>query len=134
MRGVVGPARYISGGSPGKMLVSCVARLKSGNSLLLFPEGTRSVFGQPLTFKLGASSIAARSGVELLPVIIQCSQPRFLAKNEPWYKVSPKKPFISIQIQHPVSVDKLIPGGLNSRESIRALNVALVRLFEKELI
>lgn len=134
MRGVVVPARYISGGSPGKMLVSCIDRLKSGSSLLLFPEGTRSVFGQPLTFKLGASSIATRSGAELLPVIIECSQPRFLAKNEPWYKVPPNKPSISIQIQHPVSVDELIPSGLNSRESTRALNVALVRLFEKELI
>ncbi len=133
MRGVVMPARYISGGSPGKMLNSCVARLKSGSSLLLFPEGTRSVFGQPLTFKLGASSIATRSGAEILPVIIQCSQPRFLAKNEPWYRVPPNKPLISIQIQHPVSMDKLIPGGLNSREATRKLNKALMRLFEKGL-
>ena len=133
MRGVVAPARYISGGSPGRMLDSCVARLKSGSSLLLFPEGTRSVFGQPLTFKLGASSIATRSGAEILPVVIKCSQPRFLAKNEPWYKISPNKPFISIEIQHPVSVDELLPADLNSRESTRTLNKALMSLFEKEL-
>jgi len=133
MRGVVAPARYISGGSPGKMLSSCVACLRSGGSLLLFPEGTRSVYGQPLAFKLGASSIATRSGVKLLPVIIQCSQPKYLAKNEPWYKVPPNKPFISVQIQQPVAVDTLIPAGLNSRESTRALNEALMRLFEKKL-
>lgn len=131
MRGVVAPARYISGGKPGKMLDTCVARLNSGSSLLLFPEGTRSVYGQALQFKLGASSIATRSKAEILPVFIQCTQPGFLAKDTPWYKIPPGKPFISIHIQPPVSMDKLIPGDVDSRESARALNKALVRLFEE---
>jgi 1-acyl-sn-glycerol-3-phosphate acyltransferase len=133
MRGVVKPARYISSGPPGKMINACVDHLKSGNSLLLFPEGTRSVYGQPVQFKLGASSIAIRSEAEFLPVVIQCNQPRYLSKNEPWYKIPPQKPFISIHIQNPVTINELIAGDLNSRESIRALNKSLVRYFEEEL-
>jgi 1-acyl-sn-glycerol-3-phosphate acyltransferase len=133
MRGVVKPARYISGGHPGKMINACVDRLRSGNSLLLFPEGTRSVYGQPVQFKLGASSIAIRSEAEFLPVVIQCTQPRYLAKNEPWYKIPPQKPFLSIHIQDPVSLNELIPDNLNSHESIRALNKSLMRYFEEEL-
>jgi 1-acyl-sn-glycerol-3-phosphate acyltransferase len=133
MRGVVKPARYISSGPPGKMINACVDHLKSGNSLLLFPEGTRSVYGQPVQFKLGASSIAIRSEAEFLPVVIQCTQPSYLSKNEPWYKIPPQKPFISIRIQSPVTINELIPGDLNSRESIRALNKSLERYFEEEL-
>ena len=34
MRGYVKPARHISGGHPGKMINTCVERLKSGSSLL----------------------------------------------------------------------------------------------------
>lgn len=133
MRGVVKPARYITGGHPGKMINACVDRLKSGSSLLLFPEGTRSVFGQAMQFKLGASSIAIRSGAEFLPVIIQCSQPRFLAKDEPWYKIPPQKPFITIHVENPVTVDELIPGDLSPRESKRRLNKSLMRFFEEKL-
>lgn len=133
MRGIVKPARYISGGHPGKMISTCVDSLKSGSSLLLFPEGTRSVSGQPLHFKLGASSIAIRSEAEFLPIIIRCNQPGYLAKGEPWYKVPPEKPFLSIHIQDPVTIDQLISADLNPRESIRALNESLTRRFEEEL-
>jgi 1-acyl-sn-glycerol-3-phosphate acyltransferase len=132
MRGVVKPARYISGGNPGKMLDTCVRRLNSGSSLLLFPEGTRSVYGQPLQFKLGASSIATRSKAEILPIFIRCTQPKFLAKHQPWFKVPPAKPCFSIRIHHPLSVDMLIPGDLSPRDSTRALNKALINLFEED--
>lgn len=132
MRGVVKPARYISGGSPGKMLDTCVRRLNSGSSLLLFPEGTRSVYGQPLQFKLGASSIATRSRVEILPIFIRCTQPKFLAKHQPWYKVPPSKPHFTIRFHHPISVDMLIPGDLSPHESTRALNKALISFFEED--
>lgn len=133
MRGVVKPARYISGGHPGKMINTCVDRLKTGSSLLLFPEGTRSVYGQPVQFKLGASSIAIRSEAVFLPVVIQCTQPRYLAKNEPWYKIPPQKPFISIHVKEPVSVDELIPHDMNPHESKRWLNKSLMRYFEERL-
>ena len=45
MHGVVSSANYISSNDPGELLDSCVMRLKSGASLLLFPEGTRSMQG-----------------------------------------------------------------------------------------
>ncbi len=130
MRGVVVPAKYISNDDPGELLDSCVERLKSGGRLLLFPEGTRSVHGQPLNFKLGAASVAIRSGAEILSITIQCTQPRFLAKHEPWYKIPPERPFFNIQIQRPVCLEDLIPGDLNPRQATRALNKAFLRLLK----
>ena len=134
MRGIVVPTRYISSDDPGELLDSCVTRLQSGGRLLLFPEGTRSVHGRALKFKLGAASVATRSSAEILPVIIQCTQPRFLAKHEPWYKVPPERPFFTIQIQPPVCVEELIPGDLNPRQATRALNEALIVLFEERVV
>lgn len=42
-----------------------------GKSLVVFPEGTRSITGEMLPFKTGAVHIAARAGCPILPVAIQ---------------------------------------------------------------
>lgn len=133
MRGVVVPARYISSDNPSEFLDTCVARLKSGGSLLLFPEGTRSVHGQSLEFKLGAAAVAVRSGASVLPVMIQCTQPGFLAKHQPWYKVPPERPFITIEVQRPILLESMIPAGLEPRQATISLNSALLRLYKKTL-
>jgi 1-acyl-sn-glycerol-3-phosphate acyltransferase len=44
-----------------------------GYSFLVFPEGTRSVTGEPLPFKKGAFRIAIDTGLPLLPVVIEGS-------------------------------------------------------------
>ena len=42
-----------------------------GKSLVVFPEGTRSITGEMLPFKTGAIHIAARVGCPILPVAVQ---------------------------------------------------------------
>ncbi|MGA9573136.1 MAG: lysophospholipid acyltransferase family protein [Lysobacterales bacterium] len=133
MRSVVLSANYIPSGNTGKLLVTCVKRLKSGASLLLFPEGTRSVPGQRLDFKLGAASFAVKAGADILPVTIQCTQPRFLVKDEPWYRVPPERPFFSIQVYPSQPLDTLIPEGLHPRQATRELNKAFLDFFESKL-
>lgn len=52
-----------------KALDRCVATLKNGTSLLLFPEGTIAPTApQMLPFKDGAFKLAADAGVEIIPV------------------------------------------------------------------
>ena len=133
MRGVVVPARYVSSDDPGELLDSCVARLKAGGNLLLFPEGTRSVYGHSLQFKPGAASVAVRSGAEILPITIQCSQPGFLAKHVAWYKAPPEQPCITIHIRKPVQLNDLIDENLDPRQATHALNEALVKYFEERI-
>ncbi len=47
--------------------------LKSGHSMVLFPEGTRSPDGQLLDFKAGGFKLATKSGVPIVPVTINGS-------------------------------------------------------------
>jgi len=133
MRSVVLSTNYIPSGNTGKLLNTCVSRLKSGASLLFFPEGTRSVPGKPLDFKLGAASFAIKSDADILFITIQCDQPSFLAKNEPWYRIPADRPFFSIRVYPSQPLDTLIPAGINRRQATRGLNEAFLEFFKSKL-
>ncbi len=45
-------------------------KLVNGTSVVIFPEGTRSITGQPGTFKKGAFKLAIDLGLPLLPITI----------------------------------------------------------------
>jgi 1-acyl-sn-glycerol-3-phosphate acyltransferase len=124
MRSTVRAANYISNIAFDDLLESCVARVKEGSSLLLFPEGTRSVPGQPIEFKPGAATIAIRTGASVLPVAIQCMPP-FLMKEKPWYYVPSSRPHFSIRIMSPVSLCDLVPDCHDERRARHAMNEAL---------
>jgi len=53
-----------------KSLLKVADVLKSGKSVHIFPEGTRSETGKLLPFKRGAFLVAQKGGVPLLPVTI----------------------------------------------------------------
>ena len=133
MRSVALSANWIPSGNTGQLLKTCVTRLKSGASLLLFPEGTRSVPGQPLKFKLGTASFAVKAGADILPVTIKCTQPGFLVKHQPWHRVPPDRPFISIQIYPSQPLDAFVSPGLHPRQATRDLNAAFLEFFENKL-
>jgi len=54
-----------------RMLRRCQAELGAGNSLFVFPEGTRSADGELRDFYRGAFWLATRHGVPIVPVIIE---------------------------------------------------------------
>ena len=53
-----------------KMMEQCRALLRAGNSLMMFPEGTRSKTGELQPFKAGAFQLAAETGVPVIPVAV----------------------------------------------------------------
>jgi 1-acyl-sn-glycerol-3-phosphate acyltransferase len=53
-----------------KMMESCVESLQEGISVVIFPEGTRSLTGEIGKFKPGAFQIAVKTDKPLLPVLI----------------------------------------------------------------
>jgi 1-acyl-sn-glycerol-3-phosphate acyltransferase len=53
-----------------KMMADCEKALESGSSILLFPEGTRSVDGEIMPFKPGAFILAEKQKASVLPVVI----------------------------------------------------------------
>ena len=50
-----------------------VELIERGDSLLVFPEGTRSEDGRLLPFRTGAFKIAQKAGVQIIPVVIDGS-------------------------------------------------------------
>ncbi len=53
-----------------KMMKDCEHAIKSGSSVLLFPEGTRSEDGELRRFLPGAFSLAKRMKVPIIPIVL----------------------------------------------------------------
>jgi 1-acyl-sn-glycerol-3-phosphate acyltransferase len=111
---------------------TCVQRLHAGSSLLLFPQGTRAIRGEPLKFRLGAAEIAIRAEAEIVPIVIDC-QPQMLAKHVPWYKIPPSPPCFRIKVLPPVTAGELVADDVPPRHARHELNANLVAMFEAEL-
>lgn len=65
------------------LLQQGVKRLKSGNSVMVFPEGTRSAVGHVRPFSRGGAKLAVAAGVPVLPVALnagKCWPPRQFLK------------------------------------------------------
>jgi 1-acyl-sn-glycerol-3-phosphate acyltransferase len=52
------------------MMDHCRRHLRDGSSILMFPEGTRSVDGRIKAFKHGAFTLAADAGVPIVPIVV----------------------------------------------------------------
>ncbi|MBJ6725705.1 lysophospholipid acyltransferase family protein [Geomesophilobacter sediminis] len=57
-----------------KSMKEAAARIASGTSVVIFPEGTRSTDGNLLPFKRGAFLLAAKAGVPIVPFTINGSR------------------------------------------------------------
>lgn len=57
-------------GSAYKSIEAAADKVKSGTSVLIFPEGTRSASGELLPFKRGSFLLAVKSGVPVIPISI----------------------------------------------------------------
>ena len=69
-----------------------VEALEAGNSLLIFPEGTRSPPGGYLhRLRRGAIEAAIRAKVRVVPLLFTCDPPQFLCKGHPWHDVPPRR-------------------------------------------
>jgi 1-acyl-sn-glycerol-3-phosphate acyltransferase len=53
-----------------KSMADAAERIKSGASVVIFPEGTRSVDGRLQPFKKGGFSLALKAGCDIVPVVI----------------------------------------------------------------
>ena len=67
-------------------IVQGVNNLKSGHSMVIFPEGTRSKGGPPSKFKAGSFKMAIKANVDIVPITINGSYNCYEANNN---KVKP---------------------------------------------
>ena len=130
--GVVRAADYISNAEGDSLVDECVRHLQDGHALVIFPEGTRSQPGKPIRFLRGASFIALKSGVPILPVLIDCSPPT-LTKREKWYQIPPRRFHLRIEVLDTLDARQWSASSEVSPLVARRLTRGLEGYFAKEL-
>jgi 1-acyl-sn-glycerol-3-phosphate acyltransferase len=76
-------AGYIGNDDPFALIQNCQDEIDKGGKVLIFPEGTRTVPGQPIRFNRGAASIATLTSCKIVPVFISI-EPNCLYKGQSW--------------------------------------------------
>jgi 1-acyl-sn-glycerol-3-phosphate acyltransferase len=79
------------------MMRHCDRAIQGGNSILMFPEGTRSSTGRMRSWKLGAFHIAKNNRTPIQPIVVRGTA-----------EALPKRGFI-LQGRHAISIEVLDP-------------------------
>jgi 1-acyl-sn-glycerol-3-phosphate acyltransferase len=97
MQGAVTTAGYIPNDDPEKIIELASESLLRGESVVLFPEGTRSVPGQSPRYQRGAAYMSLRTKIAPTLVNISCDPP-MLMKNIPWYSIPKSRPHFTFSV------------------------------------
>jgi 1-acyl-sn-glycerol-3-phosphate acyltransferase len=106
-----------------EMMTACEATLAEGNSIMMFPEGTRSPDGRLKPFKTGAFQLAKRMELPLLPIVIEGTA-----------EALPKRGFV-LQGRHRIRIRVLdeIPYPTFAELSVEELTARMHRFFAAEV-
>lgn len=88
-------------------VTKCKETLQAGNNLIVFPEGTRSIPGQPLRLQRGFAQIAALSNADLQLITIKC-HPITLTKGAPWYSIPEHRPYFRIEVDELIDITRFV--------------------------
>lgn len=119
-------------GNTQDLIDQCVEALQRGDSLLVFPEGTRSLGHQLQPFQRGAARVALRHPASIVPIVITCEPPA-LQKGQPWYDVPSRAFKVTLEVQSPLTPTDHIKEGAPSPAAARQLTRHLKGFFEQEL-
>jgi 1-acyl-sn-glycerol-3-phosphate acyltransferase len=130
--GLVRAAGHVPNRDPEGVIAAGAEALFQGNSLIVFPEGTRTRLGSPMTFQRGAAHIALRSRAPIVPLIVTCNPP-LLEKGAKWYDIPVRTCRYRVCIKAPLVLD--LPGidTLPTHQAARLLTRELERYFDKEV-
>lgn len=133
-RGPVRATGYICNDNGAGLVDDCIASVRSGRNLLIFPEGTRTPRGESLgPLQRGAANIAVRGGFDVTPVVIRC-EPRTLGKGEKWYRVPTRRFHLSVDVLPDLPVAPFLADGSPEPLAARHLTAALGDIFRGELL
>ncbi len=130
-RSPVRATQYISNDGSMDMLDSASGALQAGQTLIVFPEGTRTQPGAAPAFHRGAAAIALRGAKIITPVVIKVS-PTTLTKAEPWYRIPQRRVHFSFHVGADIDPQTFAAQGPAPQAS-RKLNEHLHHYFIKEL-
>ncbi len=122
---------YIPNDESMEMLEEIDVVFKSGQSMLIFPEGTRTGWDGQVKMHRGAVSLGLRSASVITPVCIKNDAAQISKKGQPWYKIPPHKIHYEItdRRRHPA---RRMAGGKTPTHRRKAFKRIPSRLFHKE--
>lgn len=82
-------AGYIVNDDPEEVVTKALQSFEAKETLIIFPEGTRTRENQPLQLKRGACQIAVRTNKDVTPIVIHADPPG-LTKEAPWFSITTK--------------------------------------------
>lgn len=83
------------------------AAAQSGDNLLIFPEGGRT--RGEISFKRGAANMASRLNMDVVPVLIYCSEPDYLSSGFLKIRAPEHVPHFYFRRASSVSVSEVVP-------------------------
>lgn len=131
-RGPVLAAGYVCNDTGAGMVDDCIASLRAGNNLVIFPEGTRTPLQGSLHLQRGAANVAVRGNQALTPVVIHCEPPT-LTKGQKWYRVPWRRPRYVLDVHPDVAVRDWVAHGSDDAQAVRQLTRALSEFFSREI-
>jgi 1-acyl-sn-glycerol-3-phosphate acyltransferase len=130
-RGPVRAAAYINNEQGTELLEACITSLKTGNNLIIFPEGTRTPANGNIQLKRGAANIAVRGSQNLTPVVIHCD-PQTLGKGVPWWQIPERQVEFIIEVKDDISIQSFTETGNTEVMAARHLTEFLQHYFIQE--
>lgn len=130
-RAPVKAAGYITNDAGLALVDDCREALSRQETLVIFPEGTRTPLTGEVLLQRGAANVAIRCRKPVTPVVITAT-PRGLAKGQKWYKVPSKRMHFVIRVHEDLQVDPFLESGAAEPVAVRRLNEQLKSLFEQE--
>ncbi|MCD6076563.1 MAG: acyltransferase [Ramlibacter sp.] len=131
-RGPVIAAGFVFNDDGGEeLLAGCMHSMRTGNNLIIFPEGTRTSRTEPMRLQRGAARVAVHGEKDITPVRIRCT-PATLAKGEKWYQVPLARPHFCIEVDETIAVSPFIAGAPSHALAARHLNQHLTDYFSRE--
>ncbi|MDR2181471.1 MAG: 1-acyl-sn-glycerol-3-phosphate acyltransferase [Treponema sp.] len=126
MRGIIRQLYIPNSGNAETLIADCVASIKEGNCIIIFPEGTRTPRGGKQAFKKGAVRIALAAGCPIVPVRIGGTDKFGLGKKDPWTGFSPAEKYV-YRLEILDELESEAWAGMNTALAARRWNKALYR-------
>jgi 1-acyl-sn-glycerol-3-phosphate acyltransferase len=129
-RGPIRASGYVCNDNGVGLVDDCIASVRSGKNMVIFPEGTRTPRDGHRRLQRGAANIAVKGSLSVTPVVIRCSPPT-LSKGEPWYRIPPRCFHVTVEVGVDLPVDPFL-SGTTEAIAARRLTDHLVAYFDSE--
>ena len=122
-------AGYIPNLDGNQLLKDCIESLKAGDSIIIFPEGTRTPTEGLPKMQRGAANIALATGIQPTMITIQCST-SFLSKGVKWYNIPLCRPHLVFKLTEMNDISDL---PFNPKSARKLTDMFMNHFFAEEL-